>query len=211
MQQEVRRETRSPESSSSSSCVKSRTIGYIIPIVAKRRRPNEAVCAVRLNCCCGWRKPPTRKAVPRTRSRLESTEPRRETWTMRSRPAFIAKRETMSSVTLPKVALRSPPSVSDVCSASCSVTNERRSANGAIARSEKIKMEVSLQPLDWPMKANGVQSRSQLSCDVKSSSYSERFTYGPKPSSKGSFGGGFNFSSSSPLPLPLPPTPASIP
>jgi len=65
---------------------------------------------------------------------------------MRSRPRFRAISETTSSVTLPNVALSSPPSVSLVCIASCSVTNERRSANGAIATSEQPKVIAALFP-----------------------------------------------------------------
>ena len=52
----------------------------------------------------------------------------------------------MSSVTLPKEAFSSPPTVSEVCMASCSVTKERRSAKGAIVSSENVKISVSDQP-----------------------------------------------------------------
>ncbi len=57
--------------------------------------------------------PPMRKAVPRTRRRLESTEPRRETCTMRrkaglSRPLMRASKAMIISVTLPNVAFSRP-------------------------------------------------------------------------------------------------------
>ena len=42
---------------------------------------------------------------------LDRIEPSSETCTMRSRPALIANIDTISSVTLPKVALSSPPSL----------------------------------------------------------------------------------------------------
>ena len=42
---------------------------------------------------------------------MDRIEPSSETCTMRSRPALIANIDTISSVTLPKVALSSPPSL----------------------------------------------------------------------------------------------------
>eukprot|EP00967_Tisochrysis_lutea_P007793 scaffold9305_cov29-Tisochrysis_lutea.AAC.2 len=66
--------------------------------------------------------PPRKNAVPSTRSRLDITEPSSESCTMRRSPERIAKSETIISVALPKVALRSPPTVAEVCKASCSVT-----------------------------------------------------------------------------------------
>ena len=42
---------------------------------------------------------------------LERMEPRRETCTMRSMPTLSASSETISPVTLPKVALSSPPNL----------------------------------------------------------------------------------------------------
>jgi len=54
--------------------------------------------------------------------------------------------------------------------ASCSVTNERRSAKGAMASSESVKINVSDHSDQTATNANGVHSSSQFSCDVKSNS-----------------------------------------
>mmetsp|Transcript_39120 Transcript_39120/g.103059 ORF Transcript_39120/g.103059 Transcript_39120/m.103059 type:complete len:270 (-) Transcript_39120:456-1265(-) len=111
---ETARETSRPEVWLSASLVTSSTIGMAMHITARRSSPKLAVCAVLLNFCSGCLRPPTRNAVPRTRRMLERIEPSRLTCTMRSKPAFKAKSETMSSVTLPNVAFSSPPSVSEV-------------------------------------------------------------------------------------------------
>mmetsp|Transcript_31274 Transcript_31274/g.73877 ORF Transcript_31274/g.73877 Transcript_31274/m.73877 type:complete len:216 (+) Transcript_31274:1022-1669(+) len=116
--------------------------------------------------CTLWRRPPRKNAVPSTSSKLESTEPRSESCTTRSRPERMAKMQTIISVALPKVALSRPPTVAFVCSASCSVTKPSRSARGQSASSAATKVSV------WLVEsaATGTITNSALSLDPKSSS-----------------------------------------
>lgn len=53
--------------------------------------------------------PPQKREVPRTRRRLERTEPKSEHFNTSIFPSCKAKSAMMSSVTFPQVALRSPP------------------------------------------------------------------------------------------------------
>ena len=62
------------------------------------------------------------------------------TW---SSPFLSAKKQTMSSVAFPNVALSSPPSVSLVWSATCSVASPSRAARGRIARQEMVNVAAS--------------------------------------------------------------------
>jgi hypothetical protein len=55
--------------------------------------------------------PPQKREVPSTSSRLERTEPRREHLTTSILPSMSAKSAMMSSVALPHVAFRRPPTV----------------------------------------------------------------------------------------------------
>jgi len=85
----------------------------------------------------------------------------------------MAKRETIISVALPKVALSRPPIVELVCMAICSVTKPRRSARGQSARRAVTNV------IDWPssnacpINDTGMQSSSTLSFVPNSSSRSE--------------------------------------
>lgn len=53
--------------------------------------------------------PPQKREVPRTRSKLESTEPSSEHLTTSILPSMSANSAMISSVALPHVAFRSPP------------------------------------------------------------------------------------------------------
>jgi hypothetical protein len=69
----------------------------------------------------GWSEPrlttpPQKRDVPSTSSRLERTEPRREHLTTSIWPSMSAKSAMMSSVALPHVALRRPPTAHAPCS-----------------------------------------------------------------------------------------------
>ena len=68
----------------------------------------------------------------------------------------------MSSVTFPKVAFNSPPKTSLVCIASCSVTNESRSAKGAMAKRERRKTVPGSPSLFATWSAAGKQIMSEL-------------------------------------------------
>ena len=130
----------------STSCVISRTVGIEMHSTASSSKPKLNVCALWEYFCSGYLMPPTRKAQPSTSSRFDRIEPSRLTCTMRSMPPKSATSDTISSVTLPKVAFRRPPTVSDVCIASCSVTKLTRSAMGAIASTERTKTVTSSPP-----------------------------------------------------------------
>lgn len=58
--------------------------------------------------------PPQKREVPRTKRRLESIEPRREYFTTAILCWLRAKMAIISSVALPHVALRSPPTVNSI-------------------------------------------------------------------------------------------------
>mmetsp|Transcript_41233 Transcript_41233/g.95504 ORF Transcript_41233/g.95504 Transcript_41233/m.95504 type:complete len:237 (+) Transcript_41233:815-1525(+) len=137
-----------------------------------------------LNVCVSCLSPPKKRAIPKTSSRFESTEPNRLTLTMWYIPARSANTETISSVTLPNVALSKPPSVSLVYIASCSVTNDRRSAKGAIETSAKKNVSPSPQPIRFDISANGVVSMRMLSFSSKSSVPIDLRRYRPQPSAR---------------------------
>lgn len=75
-------------------------------------------------------RPPRRSEEPRTRRRLDKTEPTREHLTTDIFPLCNAKRAMMSSVAFPQVAFKSPPTVGPVKYVICSVRKLRRSAKG---------------------------------------------------------------------------------
>lgn len=90
--------------------------------------------------------PPKKKAVPNTSNMFDKIDPSNDSCTNRYKPLDKAAIETISSVAFPKVALSSPPIVSFVCRASCSVTKPNLSANGQRAIREKTKVVTSDQP-----------------------------------------------------------------
>jgi len=91
---------------------------------------------------------------------LESTEPRRDSWMTRRRELLRAYKATTSSVTLPKLALSSPPTVGLVCTAICSVTKPSRSARGQRPTREKTKVTEAPQWLHFESTAKGMNTNS---------------------------------------------------
>lgn len=89
-------------------------------------------------------RPPMKKEVPVTRSRLERTLPTSVMETMVKRPFRSAWMDRMISTTLPKVALRRPPTMSPKRDARSSVTSPSRRARGMMARKFRMKSKV------WP-------------------------------------------------------------
>mmetsp|Transcript_75653 Transcript_75653/g.229284 ORF Transcript_75653/g.229284 Transcript_75653/m.229284 type:complete len:208 (-) Transcript_75653:278-901(-) len=145
------------------SCVASRMEGSERAKTVMIRRPLLVTAATLLNFCSLCLMPPTTKAEPSTKSRLESTEPSMDTCTMRMRPSCRAKMQSTSSVTLPKEALSRPPIVWFVYLATSSVTKETRSAKGTKASRAKTKTYTSPQLLASATKAKGVKTRRQFS------------------------------------------------
>mmetsp|Transcript_108346 Transcript_108346/g.258537 ORF Transcript_108346/g.258537 Transcript_108346/m.258537 type:complete len:210 (+) Transcript_108346:1321-1950(+) len=130
---------------------------------AKINSPVLVTAADLLKCCSLCLQPPTRKAEPKTSSRLESTEPSMESWTTRKSPACIAQMQTMTSVMLPKVAFSKPPRVWLVYLATSSVTKEMRSAKGTRATREERKIQAWLHSPSLATKATGMASSRTLS------------------------------------------------
>ena len=74
-------------------------------------------------------------------------------------PSDKAAITTISSVAFPNVAFKSPPTVSFVWMASCSVTKPSRSAKGAKASSDKTKVTVSGHGMSQEAIARGVHGK----------------------------------------------------
>mmetsp|Transcript_11472 Transcript_11472/g.34006 ORF Transcript_11472/g.34006 Transcript_11472/m.34006 type:complete len:206 (+) Transcript_11472:1262-1879(+) len=81
-----------------------------------------------------------------TSRRLERMEPRSESCTTRSRPALMAKMLMISSVALPRVALRSPPITSLLYRATSSVASPKSCASGMMPTKLATKMTQSGNP-----------------------------------------------------------------
>src|SRR5438876_391547 len=89
--------------------------------------------ASREKVCDLWRNPPASMLTPRTRRTFPMIEPVREALTTSVRPLDRAKIAMISSVALPKVALRRPPTPGPACLPSSSVASPRNQASGTIA------------------------------------------------------------------------------
>mmetsp|Transcript_3549 Transcript_3549/g.10950 ORF Transcript_3549/g.10950 Transcript_3549/m.10950 type:complete len:228 (-) Transcript_3549:160-843(-) len=183
---ETLRDTASTAPSASCWCDESSIMGKSRAITANISRPMLTALPWLLKCWCLWRIPPAKKAQPSTNKRLERIEPNSETWTMRSSPALSAKKETISSVTLPNVAFKRPPRASEVCSASCSVTKLSRSAKGAMANRDVKKTTPSLKLFCWAYRAIGKHIIRRLSEFWKKSASIDFVQYWSEKSWKGS-------------------------
>mmetsp|Transcript_54727 Transcript_54727/g.123190 ORF Transcript_54727/g.123190 Transcript_54727/m.123190 type:complete len:201 (+) Transcript_54727:757-1359(+) len=143
-------------------CVASRTDGSERASTDTMRRPLFVTAATLLNLCSLCLVPPTKKADPSTSSRLERTEPSIDICTTRTSPSCNAKKQITSSVTLPKEALRRPPSVSFVYFATSSVTKDTRSAKGTRARRAKVNTYASPHSVNFAAKAKGVNTNKMF-------------------------------------------------
>lgn len=140
----------------------------------------ENCCSVPLPLVPRWTRPPKRKHMPMTRSRLERMEPSIEDWTTSIWPSrratmltcvllvvlliqlAIFERRTISSTALPKVALSRPPSVSPSLREISSVAKDRTAARGIMAKKLRVKTVVALHlsmPAAIPM---GTMKRRKL-------------------------------------------------
>src|SRR5438034_1183415 len=95
--------------------------------------------ASREKVCDLWRNPPASMLTPSTRRTFPMIEPVREALTTSVRPLDRAKIAMISSVALPKVALRRPPTPGPACLPSSSVARPRNQASGTIARPATAK------------------------------------------------------------------------
>jgi len=89
-----------------------------------------ALASVRLKCCVPKRRPPKRMDAPSTNSVLPRMLPASVAFTVVVSPALRAATVMISSAALPKVALRRPPSLGPVCTATSSVASPRKPASG---------------------------------------------------------------------------------
>ena len=90
-------------------------------------------------------------------------EPVSDAFTISILSSRIRKNAITSSVTLPNVALTSPPIRGPVCSASCSVERPIRPASGRIAPAEVRKISRSLPPASSSTMETGTRTSSQSS------------------------------------------------
>jgi hypothetical protein len=90
-------------------------------IVARNNRAAWRRALTRLKSWMWYLRPPSRKDAPSRNSVLVTTAPAIDAFTSMYCPALKAVRAITSSVRLPSVALRSPPTVSPVLAATDSV------------------------------------------------------------------------------------------
>ena len=90
-------------------------------------------------------------------------EPVSDAFTISVLSSRIRKNAITSSVTLPNVALISPPTRGPVWSASCSVERPIRPASGRIAPAEVTKISRSLPPTISSAMETGTRTSSQSS------------------------------------------------
>mmetsp|Transcript_17868 Transcript_17868/g.54681 ORF Transcript_17868/g.54681 Transcript_17868/m.54681 type:complete len:410 (-) Transcript_17868:527-1756(-) len=108
-------------------------------------------------------RPPAKKHVPSTSSRLDSTDPSMDACTTRIWLAQSAWMATTTSTALPKVALMSPPMVSPVCSASSSVKSPSMDASGTMERKLSQKTQLEPQSKWYDAQPKGRKIKSTLS------------------------------------------------
>mmetsp|Transcript_63095 Transcript_63095/g.162463 ORF Transcript_63095/g.162463 Transcript_63095/m.162463 type:complete len:246 (+) Transcript_63095:665-1402(+) len=108
-------------------------------------------------------RPPKKKDMPRTRSRLESTEPSSVALTTCSSPARRVCTVMIISTAFPKVALRRPL-ITSLCrqASSSSVASPRIFASGIMAAKFNQKVHSGLQPCSHEIAPSGKQSRKRL-------------------------------------------------
>ena len=129
-------------------------------------RTSEVACteaARALYVCSSCFRPPNRNDSPSTRSRFPMIEPVSDAFTISVLSSRIRKNAITSSVTLPNVALISPPTRGPVWSASCSVERPIRPASGRIAPAEVTKISRSLPPAISSTMETGTRTSSQSS------------------------------------------------
>ena len=134
--------------------------GTMSAIVASKRVELCARMPVLLKVCFSRDKPPANIAKPRTKSRLPMIEPVIEAFTTSISPALSAKMPMMSSVALPKVALRSPPTTGVVRVANSSVDWPMSLASGTMASAERKKTVTGETPAKAAPIAIGTKARS---------------------------------------------------
>mmetsp|Transcript_34500 Transcript_34500/g.64356 ORF Transcript_34500/g.64356 Transcript_34500/m.64356 type:complete len:247 (-) Transcript_34500:223-963(-) len=124
---------------------------------------------------CVWNlMPPTKKQPPRTRSRLLRMLPSKLPCTTSTRPSCSAKTAKINSTAFPKVAFRSPPSVSPTEAANSSVALPRTAARGRIAIKFNEKIVGSLHFRCSEAMATGTTSSKMLSGFSKIATFTAR-------------------------------------
>ena len=100
---------------------------------------------------------------PEDQEQFPRIEPVSDAFTISVLSSRIRKNAMTSSVTLPNVALTSPPIRGPVCRASCSVERPIRPASGRIAPAEVRKIRSSLPPASSSTTETGTSTSSQSS------------------------------------------------
>ena len=110
------------------------------PVTASKRDAECTPAALALNCISFRLKPPAANDTPKTSSRFPMIEPTNDALTTSKLPASTSSTATISSVTLPNVALSRPPRRGPTRIASWSVARPIRPASGMMASPEVMKI-----------------------------------------------------------------------
>ena len=113
-----------------------------------------------LNSCSSCFSPPRRNESPSTSRRFPRIEPVSDAFTISMRSPEDQKNAMISSVTLPNVALISPPTRGPTCSASCSVERSIWPASGRIAPAD-VRRSPGWSAGDLQEDRVGTRTRSQ--------------------------------------------------
>src|SRR4051812_14736541 len=110
------------------------------------------------SCWVPWRRPPTRKARPSTRSRLARIEPTSAARTTSTRPALSEKMQMNSSGRLPRADWSTPVAPGPKRSPSCSTDRPTSEASRHTAPAETTKASTEFHPPYSASPANATSS-----------------------------------------------------
>ena len=118
------------------------TVGMIMEITPTVSKEAFSCAAAGRKLNWGYLKPPTTKALPKTRSKLLRRPPSSVLCTKSSWQRAKQIPAMMSSVKFPKEAFNSAATAELVLTATCSVANPRSAASGRTASAEVAKIKV---------------------------------------------------------------------
>lgn len=97
-----------------------------------------------LKTCVPLRKPPTKRAIPNTKTEFPKIDPINAAYTTATRPALSAKMQTNNSGRLPKADCKIPVAAGPNLLPNCSVASPTIIANNARAPAVTIKARIAL-------------------------------------------------------------------